>query len=743
MPDVSVFGDIYNLISEGTVSLEAYLDEVQCGKWEDVVHTIRKQKTDAAKDKLKQKMPRITFSGQFSQRINDGLIEHSGFLAADLDDLEDPEIVKEVLKADKYIHSVFRSAGGKGLTILFKINPKKHRESYYGIANYLFLNYGQITDPGSVAPSKPFCYTFDPHIYRAEFNVSIFNQYPKERKIEKISNFAFAEDDFTALLNQIVARNIDLTQDYNEWVKIGFAFVDKFGENGRQYYHMISGVNSKYNVKKTDEQYKYCLRSHNTLKLATIATFYYYAREAGLQITSQRTAKIRKATLNGKAAGLKKEQILKNLKDFEGIDDCEVVVSEVFDGVAQIGDGESMIEQLELFISSNYNIRRNELTRYLERDGKDMTQRDINSIFVAAKKFIDKLQYDLVERLLISDFIKQYNPLVEFFERLPEVKTHPEGWFEKHNYREDDNRFYSPLIDKMASSIKNDIPEFTNYFLRKWLVGIVSAAHGDHSPLIFVLVGQNQGKGKTEFLRRFFPRGIYRYYGESKLDAGKDDEILMTQKLVIMDDEFGGKSKKESEKMKNLTSKQYFSLREPYGRANVDLLRLAVLCGTSNYREVLHDPTGNRRIIPVPVDDVDKDLYNSINKEDLFTEMYSLWRSGFDWRVINKEDIDYLRKYETDYEALNLERELILKFFKPGNKNSMSSSEIKVFLEMKTNQKLSLDQVGRQLTKLRFVKKSVRIDTVSSVKKWLVERCDNDIPPSQTGGFVPMTIDDF
>src|SRR5690606_8591490 len=122
---------------------------------------------------------------------------------------------------------------------------------------------------------------------------------------------------------------------------------------------------------------------------------------------------------------------------------------------------------------------------------------------------------------------------------------------------------------------------------------------------------EKQGTGKTEFFRRLLPPELRQYYAESKLDAGKDDAILMTQKLIIMDDEMGGKSKKESKHLKELTSKQVFTLREPYGRMNVDLQRLAVLCGTTNDLEILND-LHNRRQIPIEVYGIDHEAYNAI-----------------------------------------------------------------------------------------------------------------------------------
>ncbi|MBK7345809.1 MAG: hypothetical protein IPI98_02545 [Chitinophagaceae bacterium] len=166
-------------------------------------------------------------------------------------------------------------------------------------------------------------------------------------------------------------------------------------------------------------------------------------------------------------------------------------------------------------------------------------------------------------------------------------------------------------------------------FVRKWIVSIISSMHKVHSPLLLALARFSKGTGKTEFFRRLLQTS-YLDITQSKLDKEKDDELLMCENIIIMDDELGGKSKSDAQKLKNITSKEYFYLRRPYGDHNERILRVAVLCGTSNYINVVNDTTGNRRILPIKVLDIDKDLFNGIDKRKLFNEAYQLYKSGFD-----------------------------------------------------------------------------------------------------------------
>jgi hypothetical protein len=720
MPKVSIFKNVENVQNPLNMELQEYLEHTRDGFWEDITTKCRLLKGDERKA-FKKTMPTTTLSGEFTYRADNGLVSHSGIIAIDLDHVQDLPAVKRVLENDKYVLSVFMSTSGDGLRVLFKIDPKKHQEAFRGISTYLYEQYGLIADPNGVNVSKPYIVSFDPYLYiNMDWNkVSTFKRYPKETPIKRMTDFVHTAGDFEKIMKQITGRCVNICEEYQDWLKVGFAICEQFGEAGRGYFHDVSRFSPKYRAVTTDKQYDACMKARGTTKV-NISTFYYLAKIHNISIVSEQTRTIVRTTKNGKKAGLKKEQIVENLKKFSNITNADTVVDKIFeeqDDNEFSTDEESILYQLELFISNNYSLKMNEVTGYLEQNEHQLSPSDLNSIFIAAKKLIPKLDYNLMIRLLKSDFIETYNPFFKFFGSdgipvmLPAIPL---------NDQPDPN---SPLIDLLASCIKNEKPAFTLFFLRKWLVSVVSAAHKVHSPLLLCLLG-SQNTGKTEFFRRLLPKELSTYYAESKLDKEKDDELLMTENLIIMDDELGGKSKQDALKLKNITSKQYFSLRRPYGDHNEKILRLAVLCGTSNYNEILSDPTGNRRIIPIEVIDIDKELYNSIDKRDLFMEAFRLYKEGFDWRI-GAKDVAYLNTDSVKYEQVVKERELIDKYFKPGDDVRLSSTEILVEIEILTHQRLNLSIIGREMERLKFDRKTTRVGGATP-KKWCVIRTNRD-----------------
>lgn len=704
IPNISIFEHIGQISNGDLVPIDLFLDNIRNGRWQDLVLAIRTGKLDK-KDKA-TKIPYVTISGTFATRGTKGLIEHSGFICIDIDKLEDINKIKARLCGDPYVYACFASISGHGLAALFKINPDRHADAFEGLSEYLYTKYEIIVDQNAKDVPRARYISYDPDLYLNEQAIK-FAKYPtkKQSKITKVPQVVFVQSDFDDIIKEISMRSIDITNGYYNWRNIGFALSDKLGEAGRTYFHEVSRFSGLYKPQITDKQYDACMKAKG--HGITIATFYWLCKQAGIQTTSEQTKLISQTAYQAKKQRRSKEDTIKLLEDVEGINpyDSIDIVDQVFDNDIKVESEDSIVDDLELWLRQNYTFQRNEITRYIEKNGVFMQQKDFNTVFIAAKKVFDKnVDYNLVFRTINSDFTPTYNPLKVFFEQNRDIN--PTGVIDK---------FFSCIETDTGMSEAEFFPQYVQYFGKKWLVGMISAIYGQHSPLYFVLSGPNQNTGKTEFFRRLLPTGLKPYYAESKLDKGKDDEILMTQKLLIMDDEMMGKDKKEQSKFKYITSKQTFSLREPYGTGNVDLNRLASLGGTTNEVQLLSDPTGNRRLIPVNTLSIDHDLYNSIDKTELLMEAWHLFQSGFEWQM-NKDDIRILNNNTSNFEDVSAEYDLLSTSYKvPEGDNQhlgtfKTATEIKSYLEIKSGQRISAKILGQELKRLGFERISKKVD---------------------------------
>ncbi len=726
MPTISVFKNVKEVNNPTIIDFEEFLDCIKNGEWEDDVNKVRTQKEKSKRDEIKRTLRTITISGLFTKREDKSLIEHSGFISMDIDEIPEGETtnsIKDKLSKDKYCHSIFLSTSGVGLRYISRIDPERHRDAFMGLSKYLYDTYNIIVDPNGINVSKPYVVSYDPDLRRNNNHIK-FTAYIKETKIVAKFTYFNTPSDFKEVYRNITQRNISICDEYADWYKLGLALADCFGEEGRSYFHELSSISSKYSYGRVDKQYDYCLRSKG--HGINMATFYFLAKRAGVPIVSEQTKKVYRITRSGKKAGLSEAQINENLKKFSDIHNVEKLVTQIFNQDDDELIDDSPVEQLEMFITNNYRLEYNCITGYIEDDGRRMEEFDLNSIYIQAKKLIPKIDFQLMMRLLRSDFVPKYNPFLRFFNipneinvRLPAIPIH-----------QDEEDYPSPLINKLADTLVTEKPMFTRYFVKKWYVSIIASMMGEHSPLFLCLLGRKQGTGKTEWFRRLLPRELVEYYAESKLDRDKDDEILMCEKIIIMDDELAGKTKRDNIKLKNITSKSYFYVRRPYGSTNEKLKRIAVLCGTSNILEILTDTTGNRRVIPIKIIDIDKVEYNKIDKKALLMEAFELYKKGFDWRV-TYEDAEFLNEGNEEFTTQSIESELILQEFripKQGEaEEQYSTSEVLVTIEKITKQKISMQAVTEALNHIGFKKRTIRDESGSSKKVWLMKRIIKDV----------------
>lgn len=692
--EISKFKNIFESSNGSVTSVDEFLNQVKFGTWRSEAKTINSISDKKLRNKEKQKIPYVTISGLFNHRKASELVQHSGFICLDFDDLEDIDGAINRITQDQFVYACFKSISGKGLAVIVKIDPKRHLDAFLGLEVY-FANKHQIyVDRSCKDVSRARFASFDPNLYTNPDSNKFANYIPKSEKVakSKLPNVITGKNDMDYIINQINQNSIDITKSsYATWLEIGFALSEEFNESGREFYHAVSYYSDKYDSKRCDKQFDHCIKAGGNG--INFATFLYHAKASGISIISPETKHIITASVIAKNAGRGARDIIKTLKDVDGYD--ESVTRDIVEKVMSrddIGDNNKLprIDALEIFINSNYSLKKNEITRAVENYGEEIDDTFLNSSYIKARKEVDdKVRFEELDKLIRSDFVDEYNPLREFFERNAHIT--PEGEIKK-------------LCDSIIS--KN---EYKELFMTKWLVGIIESVFGGHSPLCLVLTG-GQNTGKTYWFRHLLPEDIRSYYAESKLDAGKDDEILMTQKIIIMDDEFGGKSKKEATRMKEVTSKEYFTLREPYGRKNVRLKRLAVLAGTSNDQKILNDPTGNRRIIPIKVDGINREIYNSIDKTELFMEVYHLWKSGYTYKT-NKEEIEILNEATTLFNQVVIERELIIRYFKtpemannsdPTGIEYLQLTEIKSEIEKKTLQKVNQFKLSQSMGSLGF-----------------------------------------
>jgi hypothetical protein len=700
------------------IDFDDYLQKIKEGEFQDEVLAYRTGKLE------KLKLRGVTPSGVFSYRSSNNLIEHSGFIAIDIDSKDqtrkDFEALRNELIKDPYTSGLHDSVSGNGgMVVYVKIVSDKHYESFLALEKYYLDQYQIIIDKSCKDVSRFRFVSYDPETYINKKSRT-WKTYLKKTQVEPKSHYVFSNGDLDHVFQQISDKGIDLTNEYHEWYKIGGALENHFGgQKGLDLFHLVSQNSPKYNSQAVDDLYR-IIEKRKADKIATIGTFLWLCKNAGIEIKTQRTehierlAKVRRKSV-GSSGGAKtndeaKKDVIKTL-ELENISGDDVI--QIVDQVFTLPENElkvksnDVLADLKAFLKS-FDLKFNEITRNYELNGEPMTDRDYNSIYIKAIEQVDeKVTKDRLFSLIDSDNTASYSPFVEFINKYKHLQ--PQGNF---------NRLCECISYKQityANGTKQEVDQYLEIFLKKWLLGIISSMHGTYSILILVLTG-GQRAGKTKFFRNLLPDELMTFYAESKLDEGKDSEILMTKKIIILDDEFGGKSKQDAKRLKELSSKQWFNLRRPFGRTSEDLRRLAVLCGTSNDEEVINDPTGNRRIVPVNVLDIDHEKMEGINKTDLFIELYHEWVENKEAFMLSKEEIEILNNCTSLNEQPSPEEEMILKYFKPtdslgGNTIKLSNTEIKAYIEEK-HQTIRLNpyKMGLTLKKLGFEKRMAKVN---------------------------------
>jgi hypothetical protein len=130
---------------------------------------------------------------------------------------------------------------------------------------------------------------FEPEIWmvnRNGFNPDEWLMKPKTAKqkptVSRDKTKTGTEHDIEVVTRRIEAHQLDLTMNYQDWLNIGFALSDEFGESGRGYFHRLSRFHPDYNHDECNRQFDKCLKGRRSG--VSIKTFFYLAQSAGINI---------------------------------------------------------------------------------------------------------------------------------------------------------------------------------------------------------------------------------------------------------------------------------------------------------------------------------------------------------------------------------------------------------------------------------------------------------------------------
>ncbi len=254
----------------------------------DVIELRKEQDADKKKAK-KLSLPSYTVSGIFKTARASSIIRPSGLICIDIDkknnmNVADYTSLKNRLSKDPYIAYCGLSASGTGYFCIIPISDPLQFKGHFASIQEYFGNMGITIDHacGDMARKRFVSYDPEPYINpKAQRYCHIAHIMPSKTTYDCFAVNQDAEI-VQKYVNAICVSHIDITDTYDKWIRIGFAFVNEYGENGRDLFHRVSQFYPRYNASETDKLYDSLLRSQCSSKPITIRTFLRMAEQACL-----------------------------------------------------------------------------------------------------------------------------------------------------------------------------------------------------------------------------------------------------------------------------------------------------------------------------------------------------------------------------------------------------------------------------------------------------------------------------
>ena len=356
---------------------------------------------------------------------------------------------------------------------------------------------------------------------------------------------------------------------------------------------------------------------------------------------------------------------------------------------------------LEEFLRRRYMFRRNTVTGDLEFQEKyryvlwwqPLTEEAKNDINNAAIQEGIKVWPKDLERILVSRFTHQYDPVREWLDALPQ-------W---------DGR---DRLGELADRVKTQTPDWRENF-KIWMRSMVSqwragrdAMYG--AQMVLMLVG-GQGTRKSTFMRMLLPKDLMPFYID-RIDFANKKEALraLSRFLLINIDEYDQISKSQTAFLKHLIQRTDVKERKLYSTTFEQSQRYAAFCATTNSLVPLKDESGSRRYLVVEVDDViDTDILGdrAIDYKQLYAQIVYEIEHGEEYAFTGEREQQIVARNSDYYETPNVVSLFEDHFRKPEAGDEvllMSPTEIVTTLKLNPENHSNVTLLGLYLRRNGF-----------------------------------------
>ena len=360
----------------------------------------------------------------------------------------------------------------------------------------------------------------------------------------------------------------------------------------------------------------------------------------------------------------------------------------------------SMMQLLE----SRYDFRYNTVMKYVEYLPKDKGWYGYRPVEPRVQKRMTlevqladiRVSIKDVRNFLESDYIKNYNPIDEYLFQCYDK------WDGKDHIR------------ALARTVPTANPHWADWFYT-WFLGMVDQwrgySHRQYGNSVAPLLISKQGYNKSTFCRRLLPPELQWGYSDNLILSEKRQVYqAMAQFMVINLDEFNQISPQVQQGfLKNLIQLPTLKYKPPYGSHVMEFPRLASFIATSNMKDILSDPSGNRRFIGVeltgPID-----VSVRPNYQQLFAQALSALNNG-EKSYFDAQQVKLIMKSNSQFEIIQPIDQYFLLYFelvedeKEGD--YLTAAEIFDYLKKQIGSSLKVNSLmgfGRKLANMSELK---------------------------------------